>query len=631
MNSIKNTAEREYLVYKIQSLYKDLEKIKRAKFYHVWKLVHPKIAKKLEIVTKQKKYFSHKEKQELENLFYYIISTPEYKLWQYINGIKKGFTYLISNYYFILPFILAYMKEKGYKRQYYSLFTQRIKINKINLQKKQRSTFLKKVDIIIPWYGDENIFPLISNIFKTDDDYINQVIIINDGFPSQKMNSDLQAYIKQRGNKKIRYLMNNINKGFTFTANKGMEIAHNDIILLNSDVILTDKWISKLMHISQSSELIATVTPMSNNAMIFSLPNSMKKNKDSNPEETNSLLEKITPIISTEVPTAHGFCMYIKKKYLEKYGYFDEKTFKKGYGEENDLSLRFKKEGLINVAACNTYIYHLESKSFGHSQRKKYIKEHYSHILSRYPFYEKDLNDFMNKYPFSDMRQLLQFFRKKKEVLTKNTVLIIIHTNPFTIIGGVQKETEKIINDIKNVKNNAYNILVYYFREDTQNYELLLMQNGKIMQIFDFAAPVNCMNILKWIIQVFSISLCLVEHMMYHSWDYGKIFAYKNIPVITFVHDYYFFSQMPDLLDRKGNLLDFDADIDQYNKAAHELYGTDSSHEKKWREQGKLFFEKYSSRVIFNSEYTKGIYSHLLSLDKDNIKYSVSYPDFSCN
>ena len=40
------------------------------------------------------------------------------------------------------------------------------------------------------------------------------------------------------------------------------------------------------------------------------------------------------------IPTAVGFCMYIRRECLKEVGEFRAEVFGKGYGEENDFCLR---------------------------------------------------------------------------------------------------------------------------------------------------------------------------------------------------------------------------------------------------------------------------------------------------
>ena len=75
------------------------------------------------------------------------------------------------------------------------------------------------------------------------------------------------------------------------------------------------------------------------------------------------------------VPLVHGFCFAIKRKVIDKIGYFDDVSFPRGYGEENDYCFRATDAGFILALATHTYIYHAKSKSYTDEERLKLMKE----------------------------------------------------------------------------------------------------------------------------------------------------------------------------------------------------------------------------------------------------------------
>jgi GT2 family glycosyltransferase len=62
------------------------------------------------------------------------------------------------------------------------------------------------------------------------------------------------------------------NLGFVATVNRGMQMTDCDVVLLNSDTIVTPGWLQGLHRCLQSDEMIATATPWSNNGEIVSMP-----------------------------------------------------------------------------------------------------------------------------------------------------------------------------------------------------------------------------------------------------------------------------------------------------------------------------------------------------------------------
>ena len=66
-----------------------------------------------------------------------------------------------------------------------------------------------------------------------------------------------------------------------------------------------------------------------------------------------------------DIPTAVGFCMYIRRECLDATGLFREDAFAQGYGEENDFCLRARRLGWRHVAVPGVFVAHTGGASFG--------------------------------------------------------------------------------------------------------------------------------------------------------------------------------------------------------------------------------------------------------------------------
>lgn len=283
-----------------------------------------------------------------------------------------------------------------------------------------------KVDIVIPFYNDKNIINCLDSIKNSDCKQINKVIVISDKGPDESLNKKVREYIQQ--DSFFEYLENKENKGFVFTCNVGMNYSQHDVILLNSDTIVTKGFADKLSYIAQLNNDTATVTPISNSAVQFSVPNIDTNNSDSTPHKTNDIITRMFNKFSyIETYSAHGFCMYIKRKIINEIGTFDYENFKEGYGEENDYSLRCLRAGFKNMLALNTYIYHIHGQSFGDERKKKIKKERAKRIRELYPELE-DLNiDFSKINPLIEIGRILAFL--KEFVQKKDKVVLISGQN----------------------------------------------------------------------------------------------------------------------------------------------------------------------------------------------------------
>lgn len=161
------------------------------------------------------------------------------------------------------------------------------------------------------------------------------------------------------------------NMGYTKSINRAISLCPGrDVILLNSDTMVSHDWVEKLQGHALSDPMIGTVTPVSNNAGEFSVP---KANENPIPpglshEAIASIVEECGKGKTFDVPTGNGFCLYIRSRLVEGIGLFDEINFPRGYGEENDFCMRAYYAGFRNIVALDTWIWHAGHSSFGASR-----------------------------------------------------------------------------------------------------------------------------------------------------------------------------------------------------------------------------------------------------------------------
>ncbi len=161
---------------------------------------------------------------------------------------------------------------------------------------------------------------------------------------------------------------NEANLGFVATMNAGFARATRDgqdVIMLNSDVVVFAGAFTEMQQVAYSDHMIGFVSPRSNNATICSLPNAHAFRHRS-VAESRASFERIASYLPRVryVPTAVGFCMYIKRTILVEFGLFDE-IYGKGYSEENDLVMRANRCGYRAAMANHAFVYHIGEKSFG--------------------------------------------------------------------------------------------------------------------------------------------------------------------------------------------------------------------------------------------------------------------------
>ena len=134
----------------------------------------------------------------------------------------------------------------------------------------------KGIDIIIPVYNAlEDLKLCLDSVIRHTDLSLDRVVMIDDMSPDQHV----YPYMLQMQQPGIVVLRNEQNQGFSGTINRGLMYSDRDVLLLNSDTIVTENWIDKIVACAYSDPAIGTVTPFSNNATLCSIPNFCEENK----------------------------------------------------------------------------------------------------------------------------------------------------------------------------------------------------------------------------------------------------------------------------------------------------------------------------------------------------------------
>lgn len=293
---------------------------------------------------------------------------------------------------------------------------------------------MNNIDVVIPVYkGLNETENCIKSVVKSRNDMLFNITIINDDSPDENMQSMLEKYAELYN---IRLLVNKENLGFVGTVNRGMKInLDHDIILLNSDTVVPDFWVDKISRAVESNQRIGTLTTLSNRATICSLPQTNFDNdlpKGYSLNEINSICEKVNQGVVVDIPTAVGFCMFIKREAILDVGYFDEEKWGKGYCEENDFSIRVEMMGWRNIALCDTFVEHIGSVSFS-GEKQARIDENLKFLTKLYPDFLPRVHDFIRYDPLKKARSKVNI-----ELFSKVYGQFFLHVS-HNWGGGIEK------------------------------------------------------------------------------------------------------------------------------------------------------------------------------------------------
>lgn len=289
------------------------------------------------------------------------------------------------------------------------------------------------VDVIVPVYqGKEDTLRCLQSILAAGCRFPSDLIVINDASPDPELKEELRRLATEH---RITLLENQVNLGFVASVNHCMRLhPGRDVVLLNADTLVSGDWLDRLRSTAYSAGNIGTVTPFSNNATICSFPEFCRENPfpdETSAQELDTLFAEINAGCRVDLPTAVGFCMYIKRAALEETGLFDEGRWGLGYGEENDFCLRGANLGWRHVAACDVFVAHRGGVSFG-ADKEPHLARNLGKLNSMYPDYQATIERFTVQDPLAYYRNRIQLRLLLGQV--RVPLLFIIHA----LGGGTQ-------------------------------------------------------------------------------------------------------------------------------------------------------------------------------------------------
>jgi GT2 family glycosyltransferase len=243
------------------------------------------------------------------------------------------------------------------------------------------------------------------------------ILLIDDASTDERIRPLLKSWSDEA--KPFRQLvLQPENRGFVATANHGMRLAGKDLVLLNSDTEVTPGWLQSLADCLRSDPSIATATPWSNNGEIVSIPEFCVSNRvPENPGAVAARIKSCGQPVYPDMPTAVGFCMAISQRVIERIGLFDEVTFGRGYGEENDFCQRAEQAGFRNVLCDDAYVVHHGGASFGPLGLKP-DESSMQRLLAKHPEYLRKVMAFIKADPLATRRrQILECLERTGAVM----------------------------------------------------------------------------------------------------------------------------------------------------------------------------------------------------------------------
>jgi GT2 family glycosyltransferase/glycosyltransferase involved in cell wall biosynthesis len=407
------------------------------------------------------------------------------------------------------------------------------------------------VSIIIPVYNAfSETRKCLDSILRAETPHTS-VIVINDASPEGGFDRLASEYASDEFN----FLENTQNLGFSGTINKGINYARklrpdSDILILNSDTIVSRWWLRELKLVAMSSSEIGTVTAVSNAAGPFSVHTFSSTPSLSEINDVAGALREKAPLVSPSLPTGHGFCMYVKGELIEDIGVFDSQSFPKGYGEENDFCMRAVKKGWKNTFAARSFVYHKQNASFK-EQKANLISIGRAKVDSLHPEYSKLLNRTFNSNAYKSFISYLSFVTRinapTSQPLPK--ILYVISTET----GGTPQTNLDLMKQVSEeyecylLVSNSKTVKLFVLQENNLRLIQLHELHEKIHPSIHVSAEYDAV-VSNWI-GLLNISLVHIRHIGWHSFGLIEYSHNYGIPIVFSFHDFYTVCPTVKLLD----------------------------------------------------------------------------------
>lgn len=392
------------------------------------------------------------------------------------------------------------------------------------------------IDIIIPVYKNLAVTrACIDSVLASDLPARTHIVVIEDASPD----SDLKEYcalLAQQG--RVQVIHHESNKGFVASVNEGMQLnTTHDVVLLNSDTEVVNDWLQRLQAAAYSSPKVATVTPFSNNASICSYPNFCQSNSlptDLELAELDQVFARANAGQRLLLPTAVGFCMFIRRDALVTLGYFDTEAFGRGYGEENDFCLRASSQGWQNLLAADVFVYHHGSVSFG-EDRHPLMRAAEARLALRYPEYSQLVTEFIihdSVLPFrsaatDEIRRMAL-----EEFLNTDKPRLLFITHSWG--GGVEQHITDLL---KSLQGKAHVMILRGMGRGRLEVQLAgLTRQWQSWTCGDFEGQFD-----QWLNALQALDFARVHLHHVHGWSPAvlKLISGLNLPFDVTLHDYY--------------------------------------------------------------------------------------------
>jgi GT2 family glycosyltransferase/glycosyltransferase involved in cell wall biosynthesis len=352
-------------------------------------------------------------------------------------------------------------------------------------------------------------------------------------------------------------LSNSSNMGFTRTVNRGIdEAGEDDVVLLNSDTEVGPRWLSRLLWCAYSEAFIGSVTPLSDNAGIFSVPEKGENNLSHvSTDDLCRTVANVSAFLRPDVPTGNGFCLFIKRQALKAVGMLDNARFPRGYGEENDWCRRAGLAGWTHVIDDSTFVRHARSASFGNEKNDLYAQGRQA-LDEAYPDYTELVRALDARVDLISIRSRVRhriWHMSRSAQKPRPRILFVISKET----GGTPQTNLDLMREI----SPQYE--PFLLRCEKSSLSLRKLSNDGSLDVVEehtLREPLDLYSlrnseydeiVCHWV-HSYSVEIAHIRHIAWHSLGLFDLLNTLEVPIVFSLHDFFVACPTVKLVDGAG-------------------------------------------------------------------------------
>ena len=321
--------------------------------------------------------------------------------------------------------------------------------------------------------------------------------------------------------------------------------------------------------------------------------------------------------------------MYVRRQAFDAVGCFDEDSFPRGYGEENDFCQRAAEAGLVNLIDDASFVRHDRAASFG-DERQALLRQAKARLAERHPGYRPAVERFVRDDPLARLRGALGAtlaggrHAVENALGPKPTMVYLLHAAE----GGVPHTTADLVSSI----SHRYRCLVLrcgHRRWALEDHD----RGGAVIEELAFpddwepAAPTTTerLEALQRLCREHDVELAHIRSLIATGPEVVPALREAGVRTVLSLHDYYTVCPTIHLLDQDGrycagHCTPGDGDCPTMERWIHGLPPLKHRYVHTWRERMAANLRSCDAYVVTSQSARSVLADHFPFLGDDRLR-----------